>query len=103
MIKGKTSTGFNFEIDEATLNNMEVIDALVEIENAGNTDNAGRVLAGTSKLMSLVLSKECKKALYDHVRTENGQVPLAACTKELMEIIRYNGSEEEDNEEVKNV
>lgn len=100
MIKGKTSTGFNFEIDEALLNNMEVIDALVQMEDA---DNAGRVLASTSKLISLVLSKECKKALYDHVRTENGQVPLDACTKELFEIIRYNGSEEEDNEEVKNV
>lgn len=99
-IKGKTSTGFNFEIDPERLDNMEFIDVLVELED---TTDVGKALTANKKLIDFVLDPEQKKKLYDHVRTKKGNVPIEACTKEVMEIIRYNGSDQEGSEEVKNV
>lgn len=101
MIEGKTSTGFKFEIDEKAMDNMEFIDLLVDLED---TENEGKILLTTTKLIKLLLSEDMKKALYNHVRDKKtGRVPVKATTKEIMEIIAYKGSEQEDSEEVKNV
>lgn len=83
MVKGKTESGFEFEIDEQAVNDMRVIDAMVEVEE-GN-------LGGVSRLISLLFTKEQKKAFYDHLRLENGRVPLDTASKEIFEILRYNG------------
>ena len=83
MVKGKTESGFEFEIDEQAANDMRVIDAMVEVEE-GN-------LGGVSRLISLLFTKEQKKAFYDHLRLENGRVPLDTASKEIFEILRYNG------------
>ena len=83
MVKGKTESGFEFEIDEQAVNDMRVIDAMVEVEE-GN-------LGGVSRLISLLFTKEQKKAFYDYLRLENGRVPLDTASKEIFEILRYNG------------
>ena len=83
MVKGKTESGFEFEIDEQAVNDMRVIDAIVEVEE-GN-------LGGVSRLISLLFTKEQKKVFYDHLRLENGRVPLDTASKEIFEILGYNG------------
>lgn len=83
MVKGKTKSGFEFEIDEQAVNDMRVIDAMVEVEE-GN-------LGGVSRLISLLFTKEQKKAFYDHLHLENGRVPLDTASKEIFEILGYNG------------
>lgn len=79
IIKGTTSTGFEFEFDKQRVNNMEYLDALAEIKK-GNAE-------AYSEAVSLLLSPEMKKALYDHVRTEDGRVPLEDIDREIDEIL----------------
>lgn len=80
MLTGTTSTGFNYEISEAQLDNMELLDALAEAD-------AGKLLA-ISRVCDLLLGKEQKKKLYDHCRTEEGTVPTGALSKEILDIIQ---------------
>lgn len=83
MIKGVTESGFEFEIDEQVINDMRVIDAMVAVEDKN--------LGGISRLISLIFTADQKKAFYDHLADENGRVPLDKASKEIFEIIGYNG------------
>lgn len=76
--KKKTSTGFVYSIDENVLNNFELLDLFSEV------DENPLLLP---KLLKMLLGEETKKALYDHVRLEDGTVPADAISKELVEII----------------
>lgn len=98
MIKGKTSTGFEFSIDEQRLNNMEFIDALADIQRLEDAEekDTQEILYLTSNLINLILDKKTKKALYDYVRKEDGTVPIDAVSREVREIIAYNGEQSED-------
>lgn len=77
MIKGKTSTGFEFEIPEKRLNNYELMEALAEEE-----ENPLAVV----KIVNLLLGKSQAKRLKDHVRDEDGIVDSERLTEELKEI-----------------
>lgn len=78
MISGKTSTGFEFSIDEVSLDNMEFVDALAE---------ASKDVIKYSDVVVLLLGKEQRTKLYDHVRTEEGRVPVEAVVNEINEIM----------------
>ncbi len=77
-INGTTKSGFKFEIDEDALDNMEVLDYLAEADD-------GDSLA-IPKLLNTILGKEQKKRLYNHLRTEKGNVPMKAVNDEVQEI-----------------
>lgn len=78
MVEVKTNSGFVIEFDEARADNMEFLDALTDADE--NIANAGRAI-------SLLLGKEGRAALYDHVRTEDGRVPINAVASEFLEIL----------------
>ena len=82
MLKGKTSSGFSFEIADSRCNNMELLDAL----SAMDQGDASQL----STVLTLLLSKEQKKALYDHVRAAAGNVPVDKVSEELKEIFNSN-------------
>ena len=63
MIKGTTTSGFTFEIDENKVNDMRVIDAMVETES-GN-------IGGISKLISLIFDRQQKADLYSFCADES--------------------------------
>lgn len=77
MLEIKTSSGFEIEINEQVLDNMELVDALSELE-----ENEFAI----SKVTFLVLGKEGKKRLYDHLRREDGTVPVQKVADEIGEI-----------------
>lgn len=77
-MKGTTSTGFSFDIDEDVKDDMELLEALCAVDG-------GDVQALPTVLVS-VLGKEQKKALYDHCRTEKGRVSSQLVMLELKEI-----------------
>lgn len=74
----KTSTGFEADIAEESLDDMEFVDALVELENGSfnGYDTVCRKLLGPSG----------KTDLYNHVRVD-GRVPIKAFTQELIELV----------------
>ena len=81
MIKGKTRSGFEFQLEESVLDNMELLDAIVEAE-----ENPAVI----PKVVNMVLGKEEKKRLYDHLRTPKGNVPIMAVATEIAEIFNSN-------------
>lgn len=81
MLKGTTGSGFEFEIDSEELTNMEFLDLLAEA-------NEGSALA-FSRAVDWMFGKEQKKRLYDHLRDENGKVPIEAVNAIVEEIMSY--------------
>ena len=84
MIRGKTSTGFDFEIDEKRLDDMEFLDALSEVD-----ENPLKF----SKVVKIMLGEEQKKRLYDHLRADDGRVPVDAANAAIIEIMEYSKDE----------
>lgn len=79
MLTGTTSSGFAWEIEEDALDDMELLDALAEID-------AGRTDAVSAACLHLVGKKQ-RAALYDHLRDETGRVRISAVANELGEIL----------------
>lgn len=84
MYIGKTASGFEFEIAKDALDNMELVDAIADVD-----DNPLAV----SRVVRLLLGKEDRKRLYDHIRTEHGNVPIEATSTELTQIFEACGEE----------
>ena len=84
MIKGKTSSGFEFEISKDVVNDYELVENLGELE-----DNP--LILG--KIVNQILGKEQTARLKDHVRNEKGIVPTDKMTQEIIEIFQNSGEE----------
>ena len=84
MIEGKTKSGFEYKIEDAAMDNMELLDLLGEIDK-------GKTAAITDATV-LLLGKEQKKRLYEHIRTEEGNVPIELFIKEFTEILNSKNS-----------
>ena len=81
-MKGKTSTGFEFDIEDERLDDMELVDIMAEIDE-------NPLLM--QKLCKMLLGEEQKKRLYDHLRSEDGRVPIEATTNAIQEIFNSPG------------
>lgn len=79
MITGKTERGFEFQIEEEALDDMELLDALVDIDN-GRTDKISTVCVK-------LLGKEQRARLYDFLRGENGRVKASDASQAVYEIL----------------
>ena len=84
MIKGKTSSGFDFTISKDVKNDYELVENLGELE-----DNP--LILG--KIVTQILGKEQTAKLKNHIRNENGIVPTDKMTQEIIEIFRNSGEE----------
>lgn len=78
MIQGKTKTGFNFKIEDAVLNDYELLEMFAEVD-----ENPLLV----PKLVKMILGEEQKNALIDHVRDENGVAAVDKIATELENIL----------------
>lgn len=78
MIEGKTKSGFEFNLDDEAMNDMELLEDLKRLDN-------GEVIV-LPDILKRMLGKQ-KDDLYEHVRTESGRVPIDALVGELKGII----------------
>lgn len=83
MLKGKTESGFEYEVSDAAMNNYELVEVLAEM------DTNPLLLP---KLVKMLLGKEQKNKLLEHLRTEDGNVPIDALSAEITEIFRSGKS-----------
>lgn len=83
MINGITKTGFEFSVNENSMNDMELVDILADAD----MDDAFRM----SHVLRRLLPGDQRKALYDHVRVE-GRVPVDAVVAEVEDIFSTMGS-----------
>lgn len=79
MISGKTKSGFKYSVEEERLNNYELLEAIGELEDDPLI---------LTKVVDLLLGKEQKKELKNHVRTEDGLVPTDKLSEEITEIFK---------------
>lgn len=78
MIKGKTESGFSFEIEEEELDDIELLELLADV---------GTNPLLIPKIVAKILGPDQKKALYDHVRDKNGRASTTKVSEEFAEIL----------------
>ena len=83
MIEGKLKSGFEYKIEDYVLDNMELLDAIAEV------DQNPMVL---SKVLKMLMGDEQRKKLYDHLRDpKKGNVPIVAVSDAVAEIFSGSG------------
>ena len=75
-------TGIEIDIEDERLDDMELVDIMAEIDE-------NPLLM--PKLCKMLLGEEQKKRLYDHLRSEDGRVPIEATTNAIQEIFNSPG------------
>ena len=87
MVKGKTKSGFAYEVDSALLKDAEFMELF------------SKLYTGESmflfKMITRLLGDKQKEKLYEHCRDEEGHVPLDALTQELLDIFEALGKADE--------
>ncbi|WP_338214763.1 hypothetical protein [Lacticaseibacillus salsurivasis] len=78
MLKGKTSTGFAFEISDERQNNYELLEAFGKLE-----ENPALL----PRTVEMLLGAKQASGLKDHVRAKSGIVPADKMMDELKEIL----------------
>lgn len=78
MLRGKTKTGFEFEIDEEILDDYDFLELLCKIDEGETTL--------VIKMVDRLFGAEQKERLKNHVRTESGRVSSKRLLEETMEI-----------------
>lgn len=96
MVKGTTSTGFEFEYDPRRLDDMRFVDVLA-VAIDPDRDHFDTISA-LSKLTDMLLGKELKERLYAHIGASNdGRVPQLELQQALTEIMSAAGKDAEKN------
>lgn len=83
VITGKTKTNFEYNIDKKILNDYELLEEI---------DNIGKNPLIIIKLLKRLLKEEQLEKLKEHIRNEEGIVPIDKMEKELEDI--FNGINE---------
>ena len=78
MFTGKTSSGFEFSLQDEVLDDYELLETLQDIDDG----DYGK----TTKMVTMLLRPAQRDALKDHVRSENGRVSAQKMLAEVMEI-----------------
>lgn len=82
-MKITTQSGFTCDLPDNAADNMELVDALAEMQ--GDSD-----ILAVSRVLRLLVGDDIRKALYDHLRVD-GRVPLAAVQTEITDIFSALG------------
>ena len=82
-MKGKTKSGFKFDVNDAVVDDWETMKAIADMDSG----DASRVLQGTVKFVNMVLGDN-EAALVEHIRSKNnGVCSQESMFNEVMEII----------------
>ncbi len=82
MVRGKTESGFEFEIDESIADDMEFMESLADA-----MDDSIRF----PKVLEQLLGTDQKKRLYDHIRGDGKRVSIEKTIAEFTEIMNLAG------------
>lgn len=76
----KLPCGFEGDIDESAINDMDFLDALTELQEGDPT--------ALSKMCSLLFTKSEKKRFYDSCRNENGHAEPEKVSEQITELLK---------------
>lgn len=80
MTEGVTASGFAFQLDDAVLDDYDMLEILVELDK-GHT---ARII----DFAQMLLGKEQHEQLKNHLRQLHGRVPATVMVAEVMEIFK---------------
>ncbi len=83
MFKGTTSSGFEYEVDEAKLKNMRVLKLLQKMQN----DNGSAFLDA----ITAILGEDQEERLYIHLEKTEGSANVENTAREFAEILHNAG------------
>lgn len=79
MLTGKTTSGFEFEIEDERLDDYELLEKLCEIDEG----NGGKIASAITDL----LGEKQKEMLKEHIRNKDGRVSAKRMIGEFAEIL----------------
>lgn len=85
MKEGTTKTGFHFSLEDDVMDNMELVEELAKVQ-----DNDPIAI---TKIITMVFGQEQKKALYDHLRAQEGRVKVSTVMNTMEEIFAVFGEQ----------
>ena len=77
-MRGKTESGFEYEIEEEILDDYDFLEILCQIDEGAVTPIV--------KMVDMLLGKEQKEKLKRHIRSQSGRVSATKLLNEVMEI-----------------
>jgi len=80
VLKGETNTGFEFSLGDDVMDDYELLEVLSSIDTGDYTL--------VPKMVEMLLGKEQKESLKDHLRNKNGKVSVKGMMEEVMEIFK---------------
>lgn len=86
MVKGKTKSGFKFEVSKRLANDWRFTLALADMDS----NDQSRALAGSVAVVKLLLGDQ-EEAFYEHLKDEDGVVPTEKVWAEVAEILEEMG------------
>ena len=87
-MKVKTKEGLEINVNKEAFNDMEALDALVDLNDED--------IFAISRICKKVFSKEDRKKLYDFYRDEDGRVKIETFIPVFTEIMESLGEEEKN-------
>ncbi len=84
MVNGKTSTGFEFTVDERKAKDWELIEIVADMQKA---DNDMHVYASVISVINFLIGEDQKERLKEHCRRLYGYADAEQITKEVFEIV----------------
>jgi len=83
----KLSCGFEADIDEQVIDDMEFLDLVADFDSGDE-----KKIFAMQKMSVILLGQEGKKQLYDVLRNESGRVPVGSYGEAMAELIGQLGS-----------
>lgn len=83
MAKGKTKSGFKFEVNDRIAEDWRLTLALADMDSGDES----RALSGATSVVRLLLGKQ-EKAFYEHIKEEDGTVPTVKVWEAVTEILQ---------------
>lgn len=85
MVAGTTVSGFDYEIAEDAFDDMELLEALAEMDEAGK-------FWQTTKVLKIFFGEEQKNAYYEFLRNKYGRVRVTVVADDLGGILNAEGA-----------
>lgn len=83
--KGTLKNGFEYEIDDEIMDDMEMVEAVAEAQ--------GENPLAVATVIKMALGEDQKKRLYDYIRNDKGRVPVQEAVESLTEMFEALGDD----------
>lgn len=93
IVSGVTSTGYEFEVDDKIKYQWPFVRAIADADS----DDASKKIAGSVKLVELVVGKDENRLMEHIAKLNDGDIPTKAVNEEITEILNAINSKKSEH------